>query len=611
MPKTAKLDEGKGLLFRKGVFPYEYIDSWRKYEDQNLPPKEAFYDALHKKEIKDSEHEYAKKVWEEFGCKTLGDYSDLYLKTDVALLADIFENFRKLGIKIYGLDPLNYPTAPSFAWDALLQKTKVELELLTDIDMHLMIEKGMRGRVTVATKRFAKANNKYLKDYDPTKPSTYIMYYDANNLYGCAMVDMLPKDGFRWMQELPTEEEIMRKTANHPKGWILKVDLLYPKELHDEHNDFPLAPEIRRVMEEEYSDWQKNCMAKLGQKPTKSKKLMMDFLPKRDYVVHYKNLQHYIAHGMKLIRVKSAIEFNQEKWMKDYIEMNTEKRQKAKNEFEKDFFKLMNNAVFGKTMENKRNRMDLQIFNKNTQNNKIVKQVASPFFEKQIMFPNGFVGIVKRQSEVFLNKPIYTGMTILDNSKLVMYRRHYELQKRKYGEKSESMYSDTDSDVVKVETDDIYKDMQGDDAFDTSNYPKENPLHSDKNKKVLGKMKDEKGGVVMKEFCAIKAKMYSFLDEGLSETKKAKGVTGTTLQNIQHEDFKNAVFNQEEAFHVMEMIRSENHEIHTILQKKKTLNPMDTKRYILEDGINTRAYGHWRTEEENKKKAAACLEEYL
>lgn len=380
----------------------------------------------------------------------------------------------------------------------------------------------MRGGVTVATKRFAKANNKYLKDYDPTKPSTYIMYYDANNLYGCAMVDMLPKDGFRWMQELPTEEEIMRKTANHPKGWVLKVDLLYPKELHDEHNDFPLAPEIRRVMEEEYSDWQKNCMAKLGQKPTKSKKLMMDFLPKRDYVVHYKNLQYYIAHGMKLIRVKSAIEFNQEKWMKDYIEMNTEKRQKAKNEFEKDFFKLMNNAVFGKTMENKRNRMDLQIFNKNTQKNKIVKQVASPFFEKQIMFPNGFVGIVKRQSEVFLNKPIYTGMTILDNSKLVMYRRHYELQKRKYGEKSESMYRDTDSDVVKVETDDIYKDMQGDDAFDTSNYPKENPLHSDKNKKVLGKMKDEKGGVVIKEFCAIKAKMYSFLDEGLSETKKSE-----------------------------------------------------------------------------------------
>lgn len=255
--------------------------------------------------------------------------------------------------------------------------------------------------------------------------------------------------------------------------------------------------------------------------------------------------------------------------------------------------------------------MDLQIFNKNTQKNKIVKQVASPFFEKQIMFPNRFVGIVKRQSELFLNKPIYTGMTILDNSKLVMYRRHYELQKRKYGEKSESIYRDTDSDVVKVETDDIYKDIQGDDAFDTSNYPKENPLHSDKNKKVLGKMKDEKGGVVRKEFCAIKAKMYSFLDEGLSETKKAKGVTRTTLQNIQHEDFKNAVFNQEDAFHVMEMIRSENHEIHTILQKKKTLNPMDTKRYILEDGINTRAYGHWRTEEENKKKAAACLEEYL
>lgn len=334
-------------------------------------------------------------------------------------------------------------------------------------------------------------------------------------------------------------------------------------------------------------------MAKLGQKPSKTKKLMMDFLPRKDYVVHYKNLQYYLSRGMKLQRVKSAIEFNQEKWMKSYIDMNSELRAKTESDFEKDFFKLMNNAVFGKTMENKRNRMDFQIFNQKTQKKKILHQIASPFFEKQIIYPQGFVGIVKRHSEVYLNKPIYTGMTILDNSKIVMYRDH-EDRKKKYGDKTESMYRDTDSDVVQIQTEDMYKDMVGDDRFDTSNYPKEHPLYSEKNKKVLGKMKDEMGGMPIREFCGIRAKMYSFLTEDGTERKKAKGVAKATLQQIQHEDFKNAIFNQEQYFHVMRMIRSDKHEIHTIEQMKKTLNAMDDKRYILKDGINTLAYGHFR-----------------
>ena len=153
-------------------------------------------------------------VWETFGCKTLGDYHDLYVKTDVTLLADVFENFRNLCIVQYGLDPAHHYTSPGLSWDALLKKTGVELELLTDLEMHPFIERGMRGGISMASKRYAKANNPLVDGYDPSKEKKYIMYLDANNLYGWAMIKPLPKSNFKWKRVMPTEREILNKKEN-------------------------------------------------------------------------------------------------------------------------------------------------------------------------------------------------------------------------------------------------------------------------------------------------------------------------------------------------------------------------------------------------------------
>ena len=200
------------LVKRKGVYPYEYMDSFSKFNDTELPPIEEFYSQLTGTNISEEDYNHAKDVWKAFGLRNMGDYHDLYLKTDVLLLVDVFENFRKTCLNYYGLDPLHYISAPGLAWDAMLKMTGINLELLTDVDMHLFIEKGKRGGTSYIAHRHAEANNKYMKNYDPLKLISYIMYLDKNNLYGWAMCQPLPYGNFRWVEAdrvLPSERELV------------------------------------------------------------------------------------------------------------------------------------------------------------------------------------------------------------------------------------------------------------------------------------------------------------------------------------------------------------------------------------------------------------------
>ena len=271
--------------------------------------------------------------------QSLHIYHDLYLKSDVLLLADIFEKFRKTCLKHYKLDPCHYYTAPGLPWDACLKVTKQEVQLLTDYDMLMMFEQGIRGGMTHISKRYAEANKKYMKNFDETKPSTFIIYLDANSLYGWAMTQKLPTHGFKWIDvDVPSILKKLKKKGAK-KGYIFEVDLDYPQSLWKKHNDYPLAPERRKINNVD--------------------KLISSFLPKKNYVLHYKNLKQFLEEGMILKKVHRGIEFYQSKWMEPYIRKNTDLRKATKNDFEKDFFKLMINAVFGKTIENIRKRQNV------------------------------------------------------------------------------------------------------------------------------------------------------------------------------------------------------------------------------------------------------------
>ena len=558
------------LLKRKGVFPYEYMTDFSKLSETSLPPKEAFYSQLNESGISDKDYDHAKKVWSTFNCKTMRDYHDLYLKTDVLLLADVMTEFRKTCKKTYGLDALHYYTSPGLAWDAMLKYTEIELDLISDSDMYLMIEKGIRGGVSSIMERYSKANHKYLDDYDPEKPSQHILYLDANNLYGWAMSKPLPHKNFRWMNH----DEL--------KDWrselcILEVDLKYPKELHDPHNEYPLAAERLWV--------------------NKVEKLIPNLNDKTKYVLHHENLKMYLRMGLELTKIHRGITFEESCFMKSYIDLNTDMRTNGSTDFQKDFYKLMNNSVFGKTMENVRNRVNVKLVTNKKDLNKLVKK---PNYKRVSEFHENLVAVHMEKTSVKLCKPIYLGMSILDLSKTLMYEFHYDYVKPKCGDKAKLLFTDTDSLCYEIQTDDVYKDIKNDvdKWYDTSNYDKDHPsgLYSGKNKKVIGYCKDECGGKFIIEFVGPKPKSYSYETSDRKVEKKCKGVKKYVVRNhITHEDYKECLFTKISQLRTMNTIRSRQHNVGTERINKTALSADDDKRIVLEDGIHTLAIGHHKS----------------
>ena len=236
-----EIDGDLDLMKKKGVYPYDYMDCFSRFNENQLPKREEFYSILNDTDISEDDYKHAQKVWDAFKIRNLGEYHDLYLKTDVLLLADVFQNFRETCLHHYRLDPSHYMSSPGLSWGAMLKMTKINLDLISDIDMQLFVEKGLRGGISYIAHHHGKANNKYMKDYNENKESSYLMYLDANNLYGWAMSQPLPYRDFKWID--PEEIILDNYHENSNKGIILEVDLEYPEELHDLNNDYPCAPE--------------------------------------------------------------------------------------------------------------------------------------------------------------------------------------------------------------------------------------------------------------------------------------------------------------------------------------------------------------------------------
>ena len=311
--------------------------------------------------------------------------------------------------------------SPGLSWDAMLKMTQVRLELITDVDMFQFIEKGLRCGVSNITHmgRYGKANNKYMKEYDKDELTKYIMYLDANNLYGWAMSQYLPTGAFRWKHvgkgSRKDVEKWMIKLAeckdDSDKGIILEVDLEYPAELHDEHNDFPLAPEKLLIEDNMLSKYSRNIMKEFNISSGKVSKLVTSLNNKVKYVVHYRTLQFYLSLGLRVSKVHRVLEFNQEPWLSKYINYNTIKRTAAKIAFEKDFFKLMNNSVFGKTMENIRKRVDVRLV---TTKEQLLELTSKPTFISSKEFNKNLAAVHKIKESLLFNRPAYVGMCILD-----------------------------------------------------------------------------------------------------------------------------------------------------------------------------------------------------
>ncbi|XP_068720593.1 uncharacterized protein [Montipora capricornis] len=590
---TNKKGKELDLMSQKGVYPYDFMDSFDKFNEK-LPPKEEFYSILNDEHITDDLYKHAQNVWNTFNLKNMGEYHDLYLKSDILLLADVFENFRKTCLQYYKLDPCHYFTSPGLSWDAMLKMTDIKLELMTDIDMFQFIEKGMRGGISYIANRYGKSNNKYMKTYDEKAPSKYIMYLDANNLYGWAMSQYLPTGVFRWMTKNHIDKiDLAKYTENSNKGLILEVDLAYPEELHDLHNVYPLVPEKIKVNKDMLSNYCQEIADKFNVSTGLIHKLIPTLSNKEKYVLHYRNLQSYTDLGLKITKVHRVLEFNQSPWLKEYIDFNTEKRTNARNTFEKDFFKLMNNSVFGKTMENIRKRVDVRLV---TDENKLLKMAAKPTYVSSKIFNENLVAVHKIKETLTLNRPAYVGMCILDLSKTFMYDFHYNYIKQKYGSEAKLLFTDTDSLTYEIEADDVYQDFWNDkDKFDNSDYPQDSQYFNTSNKKVIGKFKDEAAGIPITEFVGLRSKMYSYMKDNQKGGKTTKGIKKNIIKNdIKHENYKEVLFNNKQMYHTMKTIRSNLHQLGSYELNKVSLSCFDDKRYIHNNGVASYAYGHYK-----------------
>ena len=350
--------------------------------------------------------------------------------------------------------------------------------------------------------RYAKANNRYMKKYDKRPESSDVEYLDANNFYRWAMSQKLPVNGFKLMKNLSKfNEDFMKKyDEDSDTGYFFEVDVEYPKTLFNSHKDLPFLPERKKV--------------------EKVEKLICSIEDKEKYVIHIRALKQALNHGLKLKKVHRVIQFNQKAWLKPYIDMNTKLRKEAKNEFEKDFFKLMNNSVFGKTMENVRNHRDIKLV---TSDKRRKRLVSEPNYHSHKKFSEHLMAIEMKKTKVKMTKPLYLGVSILDISKTLMYKFWYGYIKPKYGDSAKLCFTDTDSFVIHIIAEDLFKDIAPDVdiRLDISNYDEndERPLSIVKNKKVPGVFKDELGGKIIVEVVSLRPKTWV---HGCKEHKKAK-----------------------------------------------------------------------------------------
>ena len=315
-------------------------------------------------------------------------------------------------------------------------------------------------------------------------------------------VSTAPTGGFKWVEVKPGEISKLAKLEN--KGYLLEVDVKYPKELHDSHNDLPFMCKKLKIM------------------INGVEKLVPNLFDKVRYVIHIRALDQALKHGLILEKIHRAIEFDQSDWMKGYIDFNTQLRTKATNDFEKDFHKLMNNSVFGKTMESVRKHRNIKFV---TSKEAYLKPVMKPNFISGVLFGENLMGCEMGKVKVVMNKPVYLGQAILDLSRIKMYEFHYDYMIPKYGEGLNLCYMDTDSLIYNIEAEDFYKHIADDvpARFDTSGYLSNRPLPIGLNKKVIGLMKDELGGEIMEEFVTLRPKMYSYRTSS-KESKKCKGI---------------------------------------------------------------------------------------
>ena len=590
-------DQDVALLSRKGIFCYSYLESRERLFDP-IPDRDEFHNDLTNTDVSDDEWEHLQTLIRRFNLVTVQDLLRLYNILDVLLTADVWSGYRKWCLQNTGLEPGHYVSGPAFSWDAALKMTRPRLQYLKDIDMHLMVEQGIRGGISNVIKRYATSNNPYVPDYDPSEPETYIQFFDAVNLYGFAQMGKLPYDDFKW--EVVKEDSLQRMLSRNPdgdRGFILEVDVVIPAEFHDDLNQYPIFPEKMEITERDISPYSAGIREVRGMSNQfKTTKLAPNLRDKHCYVVALANLQFYVSMGGKVTKIRKILSFNQKAWLKKWADFHTEQRRTASSKIKKLFHKNAINFIFGKSMESVRKYRNVTLIGQVDQH---FRQVSKEGFMQFNIIADDLVAVELSRPTVTLNKPIYTGFQILESSKLHVFKFFYTVLKRKFPE-IELLLTDTDSVLVKFESKDFVGDMKEiGDHFDFSKNPPEHPLYNLANEGVPGKFKDETLGQQITSYVGLRTKLYSILMVDRQGGKRRK-VAGSGIKKhvldrvVTHDRYLECLNGDENGVIRQKTFRTRGHRIFTIETERVAGSCYDDKRYVFQNkNMSSLAHGHY------------------
>ena len=594
------------LLSGKGVIPYRWIDSVEKLKEKRLPPKEVFFNDLTKEELSDEAYNDCQEIWRLGNCQDMKRFVELYILMDVGLLSDVMMSFRDTMFQYTGLDPFQFVSLPGLAWESMLKKSGVKLELLTDMHLYSLFNKNIRGGLAAAMRTKTKANNRFCRNYDKNRRTSYILYIDFNSLYGTVMSQFkLPVGNFEFFLENEIDEifgditgedlsKFFQVDTDGEKAYFLLVDTFVPAEVALKTDDLPLSISKLEITEEMLSPRNREYLAAHGRThPKSSTKLVASHLPQEQCFMHVTLLKELMSHGLKVSKLHEVYRCDQSRFMKSFVDENVRQRSLATSESERNLFKLFSNALYGKCCQNPlKHRERLRII----EDEKLfLSTVFSPFFKRCFPIREDRVACVLEREEVELNSPIYIGMSILDLAKVLLYRFFHGTLKKIYGENVQLCYSDTDSLIIRVFCNDIYEDIRDipelNEWIDTSNFPEAHFLHDYERKGRLGLLKSETADKSIEEAICLRAKCYSLLLEDGTEKRAAKGVPYVCQKSMTHEMFRDVQLTKTERRFLFHAIRVKDCQASTAEYSRIGMNAYDDKRYIIDEERSVN-YGH-------------------
>ena len=586
------------LISRKGFYPYEWTTSLKLLQETKIfPDRNSFFSVLRGQTISEEDWKHAKRVYDTFQCRNMEDYMELYLRTDVLLLAEVFCAFREAIYEKFNLDPAHYISLPQLSWDMCLSMTGCQLLIPSDPDMHLLPEVNIRGGLSFAGLRHAQCNH----------DREQIIYIDANNLYGGTMMQKLPFDEYSWLDASEINQISWRDvTPEDEYAYMVECDLEYPTHLHDAHDSFPLAPETRNISFADLSPYSKKVLECLrGEKEArnyKATKLCATLYDKKNYVCHSLNLQFYLETGLKLRAVHRVLKFRQREIFAPYVQEMTRLRKNSQSKFQTNMWKRAVNTIFGKTLASERKHQNVKFGLTQSQ---VDRYLTSPSFENFKIIGEDLGLFFMKKAVIGVKKPFLIGFSILELSKLFMAKLYYEQLVPKLGNIS-VIFSDTDSFCLKVyglTREEMLSKLEP--LMDFSNYPTDSKYFNASRKSELGYVKDESGGVPIKEVISLRSKCYHITHRESELVKAtAKGVNKNAQKNLTRADYLKCVYEPERVFVDLYNIRSKNQNMHTVKERKIALSSFDDKRLILECGVHTRALGNVKTSQACEKCAA-------